>query len=401
MHRILPRVAVLVSFVGAVGSAGGQRSTLALTPPMGFNTWNRFGCDVSETLVKEMADAMVRTGMRDAGYRYVVIDDCWQVARDSTGAIVPDPERFAGGMKALGDYIHARGLKFGIYTDVGPKTCEGRPGSLGHEVQDARSYASWGVDYVKVDWCHADSLSAPERYTVMRDALRKSGRAVVLSICEWGRNQPWTWGRGVGQLWRVTADIQPTWQSIAWIIDANARLSPYGGPGHWNDPDMLQVGNGSLTADENRAHFAMWAIMAAPLMAGNDLRAMPEDVRSLLTNREVIAVNQDSLGVQGYLAIDRGSGTQVWVKPLADGSRAVALLNLRPDSAEVPFRFRDVGIAASEARVVDLWGVGEPTTHRDTGKHYDERYRRRVAPHAVVLLRLYPLGTPLGKRRRQ
>lgn len=248
---------------------------------------------MSETLVREMADAMVSSGMRDAGYQYVVIDDCWQVARDERGQIVPDSQRFAGGMKALGDYIHDRGLKFGIYTDVGPKTCEGRPGSYGYEDIDAKTYADWGVDYVKVDWCHVDTLVAPAAYQKFRDALNKVDRPIVLSICEWDRNDPWTWAPKIGQLWRITSDIRDSWESIAWIINAGGRVHAHSAPGQFNDADMLEVGNGAMTDDEYRAHFGMWAMMASPLMAGNDLRNMNESTGAILTNKEVIAVDQD------------------------------------------------------------------------------------------------------------
>ena len=368
----------------------GAAPSLALTPPMGFNTWNRFGCNVSDSLVRQMADAMVARGMRDAGYRYLVIDDCWQVSRDAQGRIVPDPKRFPAGMRALGDYVHGKGLKFGLYTDVGPRTCEGRPGSLGKETVDARSYAEWGVDYLKVDWCHADSLHAPTHYARMRDALAQSGRPIVLSICEWGRNNPWEWGTGIGQLWRITADISDSWQSIAWIIDANARLYPYAGPGHWNDPDMLEVGNGNMSLTEYRSHFSLWAMMAAPLMAGNDLRTMTPAIAEILTNREVIAVNQDSLGLQGRPVIDRGYGVQVWVKPLRDGSRAVALLNLRPDTADIPFRWRDIGIANGGATVRDLWQHEDLGRHVDNGGDYSQRFSQKVPPHGVVMLRVQP-----------
>jgi alpha-galactosidase len=357
---------------------------------MGFNTWNRFHCDVSEELVKGIADAMVSSGMRDAGYEYVVIDDCWQVDRGQDGRIVPDPERFPSGMKALADYVHNAGLKFGVYTDVGPQTCQGRPGSLGHEEVDAQTYAEWGVDYVKVDWCHADSLDAPTHYTKFRDAFRATGRPMVLSICEWGRNRPWEWGEGIGQLWRSTADIDDRWESMAWIMSANQRLHEYEGPGHWNDPDMLEVGNGGMTLDEYRAHFSLWAIMAAPLMAGNDLRTMADDIRAVLTNREVIAVDQDPLGVQGRVMLDRGYGIQVWAKPLADGAVAVAILNQRADSMDAYVRWNDVGLPLGPARVRDLWAHEDLPVHTDNGA-YDERLQTRVPPHGVVMLRVTPV----------
>lgn len=367
------------------------RPMLAETPPMGFNTWNRFGCDVSEELVRGIADAMVSSGMRDVGYEYVVIDDCWQVERDSSGRIVPDPERFPSGMKALGDYIHGLGLKFGLYTDAGPMTCEGRPGSLGHEAMDARTYAEWGVDYVKVDWCHADSLDPEVHYSRFRDAFLNTGRPMVLSICEWGRNRPWEWGEGIGQLWRTTSDIRDHWDSVLWILEANEALHPFAGPGHWNDPDMLQVGNGGMSTEEYRAHFSLWAMMAAPLMAGNDLRTMGEEIRGILTNAEVIAVDQDPLGIQGRVVLDRGYGIQLWAKPLEGGAVAVTILNQRPDSMDAYIRWDDVGLQPGPASVRDLWA------HRDLGVHIDmgpyaERFTTRVPPHGVRIFRLTPSG---------
>ena len=367
----------------------GESVTLAATPPMGFNTWNRFGCDVSEVLVREMADAMVSSGMRDAGYEYVVIDDCWQVERGSDGLIVPDPERFPSGMKALADYVHEKGLKFGLYTDAGPKTCEGRPGSLGHEAVDADTYAGWGVDYVKVDWCHSDSLSAPIQYAKVREAFDDSGRDMVLSICEWGRNLPWEWAGETGQLWRTTADIRDNWASVLWILEANNRHHAAAGPGHWNDPDMLEVGNGGMTLEEYRSHFSLWAIMAAPLIAGNDLRSMSDEIRGILTNSEVIAVDQDPLGVQGRVVLDRGYGAQVWAKPMVDGSVAVALFNQREGEMEVSVSWHEIGLDPGPAVVRDLWRH-EDSRHVDDGS-YATRLSRKVPGHGVVMLRVTPV----------
>jgi len=372
-----------------------QNGLLAATPPMGFNTWNKFHCDVSEELVRGIADAMVSSGMRDAGYEYLVIDDCWQVDRGEDGIIVADPERFPSGMKTLADYVHERGLKFGIYTDAGPMTCQGRPGSLGSEEVDAQKYAEWGVDYVKVDWCHADSLDAPVHYSQFRDAFRATGRPIVLSICEWGRNRPWEWAGGIGQLWRTTADIGDRWESVLWILNANQRLHEAAGPGHWNDPDMLEVGNGGMTLDEYRAHFSLWAMMAAPLMAGNDLRSMSDDIREILTNTEVIAVDQDPLGVQGQAMLDRGYGIQVWAKPLAGGSLAVAILNQRADSMDAYVRWDDVGLPPGRAQVRDLWTHQDLGIHEDTGA-YADRLQTVVPPHGVVMLRITPVGTGEG-----
>ena len=358
---------------------------------MGFNTWNRFGCDVSDELVRGIADAMVDSGMRDAGYQYVVIDDCWQVDRGDDGRIVPDPERFPSGMKELADYVHGKGLKFGLYTDAGPKTCEGRPGSLGYEEVDANTYAEWGVDYVKVDWCHSDSLSAPVQYAKVRQAFDDSGRDMVLSICEWGRNLPWEWAGEIGQLWRTTADIRDNWASVLWILEANNRHHAAAGPGHWNDPDMLEVGNGGMTLEEYRSHFSLWAMMAAPLIAGNDLREMSDEIRAILTNAEVIAVDQDPLGVQGRVVLDRGYGAQVWAKPLADGSVAVALFNQREGEMEGSISWHEIGLDRGPAKVRDLW-TDEDSQHLDDGT-YATRLRRPVPGHGVVMLRVTPTGS--------
>jgi alpha-galactosidase len=362
--------------------------TLAPTPPMGFNTWNRFGCDVSDELVRGIADAMVESGMRDVGYEYVVIDDCWQVDRGDDGLIVPDPDRFPDGMKALAEYVHGQGLKFGLYTDAGPKTCEGRPGSLGYEEIDANTYAEWGVDYVKVDWCHSDSLSAPVQYARVRQAFDDSGRDMVLSICEWGRNLPWEWAGEIGQLWRTTADIRDNWASVLWILEANNRHHQAAGPGHWNDPDMLEVGNGGMTLEEYRSHFSLWAMMAAPLIAGNDLREMSDEIRAILTNAEVVAVDQDPLGVQGRVVLDRGYGAQVWAKPLADGSVAVALFNQREGEMEGSISWHEIGLGPGPATVRDLW-LHEDFAHVDDGT-YATRFRRQVPGHGVVMLRVTP-----------
>lgn len=370
-------------------ATGVEKEILAATPPMGFNTWNKFQCDVSEDLVKEMADAIVSSGMKDVGYQFVVIDDCWQVSRDENGRIVPDPKRFPNGMKALADYIHAKGLKFGLYTDVGPQTCQNRPGSYGFEKMDAQTYAEWNVDYVKVDWCHSDSINAPLHYARFRDAFKDTGREMMLSICEWGRANPWEWGKDIGQLWRTTSDIADNWESMLWIAEANNQHPEAAGPGHWNDPDMLQIGNGGMSIEEYKAHFSLWAIMAAPLMAGNDLRTMSDEIRDILTNSEVIAVNQDELGIQGQIVLDRGYGIQVWKKELSDGAVAVALLNKQSTPTEAYVKWSDIGLVPGPAAVRDLW------SHKDLGIHkgsgiYDERFRIEVPPHGVVMFRITP-----------
>jgi alpha-galactosidase len=333
-------IGIFISLLGILSSRHLQAQKfegLALTPPMGWNSWNKFQCNVDEWLIRETADAMVSSGMKDAGYRYVVIDDCWHGERDSLGFIHPDPERFPSGMKALADYVHSKGLKFGIYSCAGIKTCGGRPGSRGHEYQDALTYARWGVDYLKCDWCNTAGLSAVGAYTTMRDALFSAGRPVVFSLCEWGDNQPWLWAKDIGHLWRITGDItncfdcevnHGIWSSwgVMKIIEMRKDIRKYAGPDHWNDPDMLEVGNG-MSASEDRSHFSLWCILAAPLIAGNDLRAMSRETIGILTNREVIAVDQDSLGVQGFRYNDNDEGLEAWVKPLSHGDWAVCFLN--------------------------------------------------------------------------
>lgn len=339
-----------IIFTLSVFLAGAQKfDGLALTPPMGWNSWNKFSCDVTESLIRETADAMVASGLKDAGYEYIVIDDCWHGERDSLGFIQPDPVRFPSGIKALADYIHSKGLKFGIYSDAGWQTCGGRPGSRGREYQDAQRYASWGVDYLKYDWCNTEGLKAEGAYLTMRNALYEAGRPIVLSICEWGDNQPWEWAGPIGHLWRTTGDIyncfdceynHGTWSSwgVLQILDMREDIRKYAGPDHWNDPDMMEIGNG-MTVNEDRAHFSLWAMMAAPLIAGNDLRNMSPETIAILTNKEVIAIDQDSLGVQGFKHID-DENFEVWVKPLAKGDLAVCFLNRAVEPLDLNFDWK-------------------------------------------------------------
>jgi len=382
-------------FLAALAGPGPARAAsgdgLALTPPMGWNSWNKFGCNVSEKLIRETADALVATGLKDAGYQYLVIDDCWQVKRDDAGRIVPDPDRFSSGMKALADYVHGKGLKFGLYSDAGTGTCEKRPGSKGHEEQDARTYAQWGVDYLKYDWCNAEGQDTRDSYGKMSRALRASGRPIVFSICEWGSTRPWLWAQGVGHLWRSTGDIQDCWDcgkswggmGVVHIIDILADLHPYAGPGHWNDPDMLEVGNGGLSTAESRAHFSFWCLFAAPLIAGNDLRNMSKETLEILTNREAIAVDQDPLGMAGRKVRDNGP-QEVWMKPLADGSRAVILFNRGTEAGPITVAWEDIGLApGGKAAVRDLWKKS------DLGS-FPGRFEAKVEPHDVVMLRVTP-----------
>jgi len=371
---------------------------LALTPPMGWNTWNKFACNVSEELVKGAADAMVSSGMKDAGYQYIVIDDCWQEKRDDKGNVVPYADRFPNGMKAVADYVHSKGLKFGIYSDAGKKTCGGKPGGLGHEYQDAISYASWGIDYLKYDWCNTVSgQDAKASYKNIREALDSSGRPIVLSICEWGSHEPWLWGEEAGgNLWRTTGDIQDRWagkkewapgiccnNGVLAIVDQNEPLYSHAGPGHWNDPDMLEVGNGGMTTTEYRSHFSLWAIMAAPLMAGNDIRNMTPEIRDILTNKEVIAIDQDALGQQGR-RVGKDGDLEVWSKQLQDGSRAVLLLNRGSSQQTVTANWEQIGYPAHlNATVRDLWA------HKDLGRSTG-KFSAPVESHGVVVVTVRP-----------
>ena len=338
---------------------------LALTPPMGWNSWNYFQCDgINEQVIMETADAMVESGMKEAGYEFIVIDDCWQVGRDASGKIIVDSLKFPHGIKYLADYIHSKGLKFGIYSDAGTHTCGGRPGSKGYEYVDAETYASWGVDYLKYDWCNTEGQDPVQSYTLMRDALYAVGRPVVFSICDWGYSQPWTWADTVGQLWRTTLDIADRWDGSRWgnqlgwtvILEKQVGLEKYAGPGHWNDPDMLEVGNPGLALNEARAHFTMWCMLAAPLITGNDLRNMPEEIKEILINRNLIAVDQDSLGRQGFKVRDDGN-FEIWQKPLAGGDVAVCLLNLEIRDKDFTVDWSRMKLKGMEGKyqVKDLW----------------------------------------------
>jgi alpha-galactosidase len=397
MSRKLFLLIFLFASLSALGQDNAVSKGLALTPPMGWNTWNKFGCNVSDELVRGMADAMVKSGMKDAGYQYIVIDDCWQVSRDANANIVPDPQRFPNGMKALADYVHSLGLKFGVYSDAGSKTCAGRPGGLGHEYQDAVMYAAWGVDYLKYDWCNATTQDARASYANMRSALDASGRPIVLSICEWGTAKPWLWGKEVGgNLWRSTGDIQDRWEGkrewnpgnccnygVLAIVDQQVGLESFAGPGHWNDPDMLEVGNGGMTTTEYRSHFSLWALLAAPLISGNDLRNMPPDIHDILTNKEVIAIDQDPLGRQGRRVWKDGD-LEVWGKQLQNGDRGVILLNRGAADQEITVDWEHLGYPAHlSATVRDLWA------HKDLGK-FTGKFSATVASHGVVMVTVRP-----------
>ena len=324
---------------------------LALAPPMGWNSWNTFQTNISEDLIKQTADVMVASGMKDAGYEYIVLDDGWMtMERDSLGNLVPDPIKFPHGMKALIDYVHEKGLKFGLYNCAGTKTCAGYPGTRGYEYQDARFYADLGIDYLKYDWCNTEGINAKEAYGTMTKALRAAGRPIVFSLCEWGENKPWEWAKDVGHLWRTSGDIyacfdcelkHDTWSQwgVMRIIDKQKDLYKYAGPGHWNDPDMLEVGNG-MTENQDRAHFSIWCMSAAPLMAGNDITKMSDQTKNILTNKEVIAIDQDKAGMQGFVYKIQDS-VEIWVKPLSDSNWAVCFLNRSHVSKNINFNWQN------------------------------------------------------------
>jgi alpha-galactosidase len=372
-------IAVFLSLLGFTTNSIAQEQQLATTPPMGWNSWNKFACEVNEQLIREMADAMVSSGLKAAGYQYVNIDDCWQVSRDAQGNIVADPARFPSGIKALADYVHSKGLKLGLYTDAGRLTCQKRPGSFDHELQDAKTYASWGVDYVKVDWCYSEGLDPEVQYAKVRDALAQAGRPIVFSICNWGVKAPWRWGPKTGNLWRTTGDISDKYDSMSLIGFSQNGLEKFAGPGHWNDPDMLEVGNGGMDRDEYRTHMALWALLAAPLLAGNDLRSMTAETKEMLTNGEVLAVDQDSKGVQGHRIWEEGP-LEIWAKPLADQSQAVALFNRSEASLKMTLDFKAIGFSGA-AKLRDLW------EHKDIGPVQDT-YTVEVPKHGVVLLKV-------------
>jgi alpha-galactosidase len=355
---------------------------LAATPPMGWNSWNHFESKIDDRTVRAIADALVSTGMKDAGYIYINIDDTWEDKRDANGTILTN-SKFPD-MKALADYVHSKGLKIGIYSSPGPKTCADYEGSYKHEVQDAKTYAAWGIDYLKYDWCSADKVypnsDMPKVYKMMADALKGTGRPIVFSLCQYGIDKVWEWGASAGgNLWRTTGDISDKWQSMEEIGFKQNGLEKFAGPGHWNDPDMLEVGNGGMSATEYRTHMSLWCLLAAPLLAGNDIRSMSPETVSILTNREAIAIDQDSLGKQGYRVAQDGA-TEVWAKALAGNQWAVGLFNRGPEAVRVTVHWKDLGLTGKHA-VRDLWA------HKDRGSQKDQ-FWYEVPSHGVVLLRV-------------
>ncbi|WP_221030456.1 glycoside hydrolase family 27 protein [Actomonas aquatica] len=400
MNRLNPLSALALGAALLASPLSAQKfEDLAQTPPMGWNSWNTFASNINEDLVKGVADAMVANGMRDAGYEYIVLDDTWSLReRDENGSLVADPEKFPSGMKALADYVHERGFKLGIYSCAGSKTCAGYPGSQGHEYQDARLWASWGIDYLKYDWCYTETRDAREAYTTMRDALYTAGRPIVFSICEWGTAKPWEWAEDVGHLWRTTGDIYDSWDGykmweMGWkrILDLQSELvkewgpngiAKYAGPGHWNDPDMMEVGNDGLTVAESRAHFSLWCMIAAPLMAGNDVRHMSDEITAIMTDPDVIAINQDPLGKQGFKALDEdAAGIEIFLKELSDGEWAVCALNTADEARELTIPFHRFYMLGEPKELYDVW------TKEVVGMS-DENYSRVVESHDVMMFRL-------------
>ncbi|KAG0543077.1 hypothetical protein BDA96_02G158400 [Sorghum bicolor] len=330
---------------------------LGRTPQMGWNSWNHFHRKINEDIIRQIADAMVDTGLAKLGYEYINIDDFWAAYdRDSQGNLAANVSTFPSGVRALADYVHGKGLKLGIYSDAGTRTCgKLMPGSLGYEDQDAKTFASWGVDYLKYDNCNNQGISPQPRYDAMSKALLNSGRNIFFSLCEWGVNDPATWAGGIGNSWRTTGDIKDTWAKMTAIADKNNKWASYAGPGGWNDPDMLEVGNGGMTTEEYRSHFSIWALMKAPLLIGCDIRSMSNETKEILSNRNVIAVNQDGLGVQGH-KVQQDGDQEVWAGPLTGGRFAVVLWNRGSAQASITASWSSIGLNASTvADAHDLW----------------------------------------------
>jgi len=383
--------------LGCLRPASALDNGLARTPPMGWNSWSTYELKIDEALIRATADAMVSGGMKSAGYEYVIVDAGWKAkSRDAEGRLTADPDKFPSGIKALADYVHSKGLKFGLYTDAGTEDCvSGAPGSKDHEEKDASTFAEWGVDYMKEDWCNTIGMSAQAAYTTMSRAILATGRPMVFSLCEWGDNKPWTWAASVGNLWRTTGDSKDCWDCgkktmslpggypRGWvlILDAQKALAPFAGPGHWNDPDMLQVGQRGLTVEESRAHFSLWAILSAPLITTHDPRSVTPEIRDIILNREVIAVDQDPAGIQGARMRVKGL-TEQWMRPLSDGSRAVVLFNRAESAARIRVQWTDIGRKSTDVLPVrDLW------KHENLG-NFKAGYSARVPAHGVVMIRV-------------
>ena len=366
--------------------AGALNNGLARTPPMGWNSWNKFHCTVTEAIVKGNADAIVSSGLAAAGYVFVTTDDCWSATtRDASGNLQANTTTFPGGMPALGNYIHSKGLKFGIYASVGTSTCTGHtPGSMDHENQDVATFASWGVDYIKADRCNVPTgTDLPTLFGRWPAAIAASGRAIVLSASDNGGVQdPWAWGPITAHQWRTTGDISDSYTSMLSRMDGNAAFPGATAPGGFNDPDMLEVGNGGMTDTEYRSHFGMWALFSAPLIAGNDVRSISSANVAILTHNEVLAIDQDPLGYQAIKVSDNGAGLQVWSKPIGgSGARAVGLLNRSAAAATISVTWSSIGLSAGTATVRDVWA------RLDRGT-FTNSYSVSVPSHGIALLKI-------------
>ncbi len=371
---------------------------LAITPPMGWNSWNTFETNIDEKLVKETADIMVSSGMAAAGYHYIVLDDGWMTKeRDKEGNLVPDPIKFPNGMKSLIEYVHAKGLKFGLYNCAGTKTCAGYPGTRGYEYQDARFYANLNIDYLKYDWCNTEGINAKEAYTTMSKALKAAGKPILFSLCEWGDNQPWNWANPIGNIWRISGDIYPcydceqnhgTWSSWGFFKIAEMRkdIRQYSGPDHFNDFDMLEVGNG-MTYAEDKSHFALWCMLASPLIAGNDFRKMTNETLAVLTNKELIAINQDKLGIQGFKFSEENE-LSVWAKPLENGAWAISFFNKSTVSKTIVYDWSKQNITDDINKVSTdfdsvVYTIRDAFNHKNL-KTTAQPLKAICAPHDVV-----------------
>jgi alpha-galactosidase len=372
---------VALSLLSLLGGSQALNNGLARTPQMGWNSWNKFNCDINEDLIKQTAQALVDTGLAKYGYTYVNLDDCWAKTRDAAGRVSPDPAAFPSGMFKLGEFIHSLGLKYGIYSDAGNKTCAGRPGSLGYEEIDALTYAAWGIDYLKYDNCFDNGEHPEVRYPPMRDALNATGRPILFSMCEWGVDDPAKWAPEIGNSWRTTPDIRDAWDSMTSNLDQNDASWNYTGPGAWNDPDMLEVGNGNMTNDEYQAHFSLWALIKSPLLIGCDITNMSDATATILMNREVIDLSQDPLGVQGHKVAVNGK-LEVWAGPLHNGDIGVILFNRDTTDAKITVDFvKDLGLnQGTTVQIRDL------VAHKSLGKFTDS-YTGAVGTHASQTLR--------------
>lgn len=401
----MKKIIKLIVFISFPLCFAQKFENLALTPPMGWNSWNTFEVNINEDLVKKTADIIVSSGLKDAGYEYIVLDDGWMVKdhRDKNGDLIPDPVKFPHGMKALIDYVHSKGLKFGLYNCAGTHTCAGYPGTRGYEYQDARFYANLGIDFLKYDWCNTNGINATEAYTTMSKAFKAAGKPIVFSICEWGDNQPWDWATPVGNLWRISGDIYPcfdceykheegNWSSwgVLRILEMRKDIRKFSGPDHWNDFDMMEVGNG-MTNTEDKSHFTLWSMMASPLFAGNDLRIMKSETLNILTNKEIIAINQDALGIQGF-KYQSENGVDVWVKPLFDENWAVVFLNRSDKTQKINFDWKKhiiedkdfkyiLNLTSQKYNVRDLW------EHINLG-NTNKIFQKELAPHDVIAIKL-------------